>query len=54
MNVDDILNAARTATDLAEPDEDSWREGLEILLRDHAKSNTLTFKSSFTFTAQQR
>jgi sulfotransferase family protein len=42
MNVDDILNAARTATDLAEPDEDSWREGLEILLRDHAKANTLT------------
>jgi hypothetical protein len=29
-------------TDLADPDEDSWREGLEILLRDHAKANTLT------------
>jgi hypothetical protein len=42
MNADDILNAARAVTDLADPDEDSWREGLEILLRDHAKANTLT------------
>ena len=28
--------------DLADPDSDSWREGLEILLRDHAKADVLT------------
>ena len=42
MTFDEILNAARTETGLPDPDSDSWREGLEILLRDHAKADTLT------------
>ena len=42
MTLDDILNAARVETGLADPDSDSWREGLEILIRDHAKADVLT------------
>jgi hypothetical protein len=42
MTVDDILNAARATADLADPERDSWREGLEILLRDHAKAGVLS------------
>jgi hypothetical protein len=42
MNFDEILNAARQSTGLPEPEQDSWREGLEILLRDHAKADTLS------------
>lgn len=42
MTVEEILRAARAATDLVEPDEPSWREGLEILLRDHARADVLT------------
>jgi hypothetical protein len=40
--LDDILNAARAATGLPDPEQDSWREGLEILLRDHARTDVLT------------
>jgi hypothetical protein len=42
MKLDDVLNAARANTGLPDPDQDSWREGLEILLRDHAKAEVLT------------
>ena len=42
MTFDEILNAARQSTGLADPEQDSWREGLEILLRDHAKAHTLS------------
>jgi hypothetical protein len=42
MTLDDILNAARATTGLPDPEQDSWREGLEILLRDHAKADVLT------------
>lgn len=42
MTFDEILNAARQSTGLADPELDSWREGLEILVRDHARADTLT------------
>jgi hypothetical protein len=42
MILDDILNAARAATGLPDPERDSWREGLEILLRDHARADVLS------------
>lgn len=42
MTLDDILTAARTATGCPDPERDSWREGLEILLRDHAKTGVLS------------
>jgi hypothetical protein len=42
MTLHEILNTAREATGLPDPDLESWREGLEILLRDHAKADVLT------------
>ena len=42
MTFDEILNAARQSTGLTDPEQDSWREGLEILLRDHAKAGSLS------------
>lgn len=42
MKLDDILNAARERTQVADPQSDSWREGLEILLRDHDIANVLS------------
>lgn len=42
MTLDDILSAARAATGLPDPKRDSWREGLEILLRDHHRADILT------------
>jgi predicted secreted protein len=43
LTLNDILDAAREKTGgLANPDDDSWREGLEILLKDHARENRLT------------
>jgi Sulfotransferase family len=42
MTFDEILNAARQSTGLADPEHESWREGLEILLRDHAKAGALS------------
>lgn len=42
MTVDEILRAAQLATNLPDPDQSSWREGLEILLRDHAQADVLT------------
>jgi hypothetical protein len=42
MKLEEILNAARERTQVADPVNDSWREGLEILLRDHDSANVLT------------
>ena len=43
MKFQEIVDAAREATGgLPDPDIDSWQEGLEILLRDHAKADILT------------
>lgn len=43
LTFDDIVAAAQEKTgDLPAPDSDSWREGLEILLKDHAAANRLT------------
>jgi hypothetical protein len=39
---EDIVRAAREATQLPDPDRDTWQEGLEILLRDHVRSGLLT------------
>jgi hypothetical protein len=41
MTVDDLLETVRRETGLPAPDADSWREGLEILLRDHEKAAVL-------------
>lgn len=43
LTFDDIVAAAQEKTgDLPAPDSDSWRDGLEILLRDHAQADRLT------------
>jgi hypothetical protein len=43
LTLQDVLDGARTKTGgLADPDCASWREGLEILLRDHVRENRLT------------
>lgn len=42
MEVDEILNAAREATGLPDPQTDSWRQGLQILLRDHLQADLLS------------
>jgi len=42
LAIADILDGARALTGLADPDCDSWREGLEILLRDHQREARLT------------
>jgi hypothetical protein len=42
MTPDHVLSAARAATSLPDPEQDSWREGLEILMRDHARADVLT------------
>jgi hypothetical protein len=39
---DDVLNAARSKSAAPDPNSDSWREGLEILVRDHWKEDVLT------------
>lgn len=39
---DDVFNAARAKSTVPDPDNDSWREGLEILVRDHLKEDVLT------------
>src|ERR1700757_5335113 len=42
LTFDEILNAARQKSGAADPDSDSWREGLEILLNDHVAADSLT------------
>ena len=39
---DDVVNAARAKSAAPDPNSDSWREGLEILVRDHLKEDVLT------------
>jgi hypothetical protein len=52
MTLDEILSAARAATGLPDPDRDSWREGLEILLRDHAQANVLSERGQMLLKAR--
>lgn len=43
MTFDEIVDAARRATGgLPDPEHDTWQQGLEILLRDHAKADVLS------------
>ena len=43
LTFDDVVAAAREKTGgLPDPDTESWKEGLEILLKDHAKADALT------------
>ena len=42
MTLDDILKAARLAAGVPDPEQDSWREGLALLLRDHARAEVLS------------
>ena len=42
LSLDRIVDEARTKTGLSDPDSDSWREGLEILLKDHRQSQLLS------------
>lgn len=42
MTLDDILRAARQLSVLPDPERDSWREGLDILMRDHAHADVLS------------
>ena len=42
MTLDEILNLAREATHLPDPELDTWREGLDILLHDHARTQVLS------------
>ncbi|HTZ69122.1 MAG TPA: sulfotransferase [Acetobacteraceae bacterium] len=42
MTLEEILDAAREKTGLPDPDSDSWREGLEILVHDHEKTDILS------------
>jgi len=43
LNFQEIVDAARAKTGgLPEPDSDSWRDGLEILVEDHNKAGRLT------------
>ncbi len=44
MTFDDIVNTARELTGLPDPDQDTWQEGLHILMRDHAKAQLLSEK----------
>lgn len=44
LDFDNIVQAAREATGLPDPDRDTWQEGLQILMRDHAKADLLTEK----------
>ena len=42
ITFDEIVDAARRKTQLPEPDSDSWREGLSLLMRDHAEQDVLS------------
>ena len=39
---DDVVQSARVKSGASDPDCDSWREGLDILVRDHLHANSLT------------
>ncbi|CAN7321663.1 sulfotransferase [Phenylobacterium sp. LjRoot225] len=42
LTFEDIVNAAREKARTPDPDTDTWKEGLEILLRDHEREGRLT------------
>jgi len=42
LTLEDIVNAAREKSAAPDPDSDSWKEGLEILLHDHCRVARLT------------
>ena len=43
LTINDIIDGARAKTGgLPDPDHDTWREGLEILVKDHAEADRLT------------
>ncbi len=42
LTFDDIVNAARDKAAAPDPTSDSWKEGLEVLLHDHARVDRLT------------
>ncbi|WP_162892601.1 sulfotransferase family protein [Blastomonas fulva] len=42
MGFSEIVNAAREKVAVPDPDSDSWKEGLEILLHDHTRQDRLT------------
>lgn len=42
MTLDEILADARKIANVPDPELDTWREGLAILLRDHASADTLS------------
>lgn len=46
MTIDQILTEAREKTGVADPDSQSWREGLEILIRDHETTSSLSERGS--------
>jgi hypothetical protein len=52
MTVDEILNIAREKTQLADPDSRSWREGLEILIRDHENTGALSERGQMMIKAR--
>lgn len=42
ISFENIVTAAKEACGLPDPDVDSWQEGLQILVRDHARANMLS------------
>lgn len=52
LTLDLIQQGARQATGLSDPDTDSWREGLDYLIRDHAKANVLSERGQSILTAR--
>ncbi len=52
MTFDEILNTARDTTKLPDPDSQSWREGLEILVRDHDRTGTLSERGEMMLKAR--
>ena|SRR5665213_1363618 len=42
LTFDDILGAAREQSAAPDPASDTWREGLQILLRDHERERSLS------------
>ncbi|MGQ3178986.1 MAG: sulfotransferase family protein, partial [Blastomonas fulva] len=42
LGFSEIVNAAREKVAVPDPDSDSWKEGLEILLHDHTRQDRLT------------
>src|ERR1700744_3861936 len=43
---DDVVNSARSQSAAPDPESESWREGLQILVRDHLKEEARTERGS--------